>query len=224
MAPRYTYPDFDLLAYAIENDEISLEEINQISLNQRSTCAGVMLNEAMVMLSAAKTVEDHEIALTHAADLNLLGYAAPHEVAQIRHVVQMLQDEIKNSNEWATGLILKGNFRYLEAEIGCPQYSELTLSGVVDCANRAALLINEKPEAAAFAYYYTLRAKRLGWKDIQTSQKAAEATLSPQCRDWLFQKETQDAAQISYIRQYNTLTSPFDLSETPACRELLPIQ
>lgn len=207
------------MAYALERSEISLDEISQISFQQRAACAGKMLDEALLMLSAAKTAKEYEVALGHAGYFYILNFSAPDVGGELRKLTEALPQEVKSESSWETGMILRLE-NYLEHTIGCVYPSELTLAGAAQCANRAASQISENPEAALFAHYYALRAKRLGWTDIAVAEAAASNNLTEECLSAVAALEEEHTNGASDYRTYNFLRSPFDLTYQPACSYL----
>lgn len=219
--PFTGHPDYTLMAYALEHSEMSVDDIAFISLQQTAACAGKMLEESVLMLNVAKTPEDYEISLHSAALYEAYGFLVPATAAELVRVVNALPDEVKDANGWAVMIIIERRPLYIQSTIGCSHYSERLLAAAEACASRAANLISEIPDAALFAHYYALRAKRLGWVNITSAEEMAQSALTPECLAAVTALEENHAADRMDTRQYDALTSAYDLHDAPACAYLL---
>ncbi|WP_133162332.1 hypothetical protein [Hyphococcus luteus] len=224
MWPALSYPDYRLMAYALDHDDLSLDEINQIAMDQTTACASMLLGESVLMLNASKTAEDYAVALSHGASFARLAYAAPEMFSEMIRITNALPDTIKEDNDFSVGFILEYSLTrdFLQAEIGCKTAYENTLAGAIACANVAAEKIGERPLTAAYAYYYALRAKRLGWEDVANAEKAAQGVLTPDCLAAIATLEEAHTRESLDHRQYLTLNQPYELRRLPACDNLQP--
>jgi len=207
-------PNYHLLKYAIATPGLLVEEISKISREQKAQCVRKLVAALKVMKAAARTPEDRAAIAAYwiAIDWHLM--TAPEQASLYAPIsTDITDDDLKLA---FPGMFFEGAQEPIYIGYTCldNRFANLLLIAAIRCANDARLLAEvDVPLAALYAVYYSRRAKRLGWRDVQAPENTAKARLTGECFNAIVKMEAEDAGDKTDPRDFVTSRFPVNPGE-----------
>ena len=201
--------NYALLSYALETPEIPIQQILEISQNERAACARKIFAELEVIASFAQTPEEYALVVRYLFGVSFLVGSAPELAPAMKRLRRQIPDR---------GYEIAGIIREQVQPIGfqCENWQgHNVLIEAIECVESANDQLFAETDAPAFALFYAMRAKRLGWRDIRDVEQRAAALVSPECKAEIATYEAEHIHNIDAPRYYKPLR--FLREDTPSC-------
>ncbi len=174
-------PNINLLAYAVAHPEVSGDDIRKIAFESSALCVHEFVQIAKLMEASARNRDEFELATDVLGLTQLhLGFAPTQN-----RIFSIVRESLL-----ARGV--EGRFLAEEENAECIGHglaaADLWSSGI--CAENMA---SGSMEQAVSAVYFARRAKRLGWRDVETAEAIAVEKLPAECVAAMTDLEAKEA-------------------------------
>ncbi|MCA8894997.1 MAG: hypothetical protein KDA48_07040 [Amphiplicatus sp.] len=201
-------PNYRLLAYAMSHPELSASDVRRIAHEHTGLCVREYLQLGFVIAAIAHREEDLEVVRNIALYAQLHMGAAPDIAPRVDLLLAEIDQKADENAERPSPL---SGARFL-----CDRYYTILrdLDASMICAPEAAdRLDGAKPYDALDVYYYALRAKALGWRDVAQAEKKAEGFLTPECAAAMRQFEVDERGGAVNPRDFKNSSWPANTGE-----------
>ena len=204
-------PNFELLEYALNNPEVSLDQIAGIARSERRACAYQMVAQANIIANASVTPEDFASVVIFLWTPMLLTAENPELEKQIEYIEAKIPEE---AYEISLRLRSKeGRYTIFTCE---KDSGNRELEAAIHCASSAKESIGDVAQADLYALYYARRARRLGWQDVAAIEDSVSASISAECLETVIAHEAKEAEGVTDPRFIEKLKWPIAFEESCA--------
>ena len=216
-------PDYELLGFALKNPELTEVQIWRLARARISTCAENLLAKGEQLFLAAASPDELASLPSHISIAYNLNYAKPELAPRIKNLEDRIPDSVyeqsKMLQSYKNGPGWLGDLRGYECE---RRFADRTLEGAIHCSSTADEATDQKG-AHAYGYYFSLRAKRLGWRDVSAIEARTAESLSDECRDTIIAHEAMEVEGADDPAFYRSEPLPIQEGEVCAPDNALPL-